>query len=82
MPEFVYVRPTPQPEGMRALVVYLYDGRLVPAEGMRVIVDRHVRMLIATGDVELVDENSAQPSATADQPTKPQRKVSRAEEPS
>lgn len=82
MPEFVYLRPRPQPEGSRALVVYLYDGKLLPAEGKRVAVDRHVRMLLRDGDVETFDPRAVAPanaSAPEAQPTKSQRRV-RAEE--
>lgn len=89
MPEFIYLRPVPQPEGRRPLVVYLYDGRLLPAEGKRVVVDRHVRMLLATGDAEAFEPAPktpreappAQPDAFEAPPTKSQRRV-RAEEPS
>lgn len=91
MPEFVYLRPTPQPEGQRPLVVFLYDGRRVPAEGRRVEVDRHVRMLLRDGDVEVFTPAPKTPRAAAPvvtqqtdapeaPPTKSQRRV-RAEEP-
>lgn len=65
MSEFIYLRPTPQPEGSRPLVVFLYDGRRLPTEGRRVVVDRHVRMLLRDGDVE---EFAPQPSAAAEAP--------------
>ena len=52
MPKTIHIRPTPQPEGERPLVVYLINGAILPTEGRRVEVDRHVRMLLRDGDVE------------------------------
>ena len=85
MPDPIHIRPTPKPEGQRPLVVYLYDGTRLPAEGKRVVVDRHVRMLLKDGDVEKFTPEPRKPrepkaDATAEpEPTKKPR-AARAEE--
>ena len=76
MPErTIHIRPTPI-DGPRARVVPLYDGTILPAEGRRVVVDRHVRMLLRDGDVEeftptpraepVADESGAASEASAE----------------
>lgn len=72
MPEFQWLRPKPQPEGRRPLVVYLHNGTLLPAEGKRCTVDAHVRMLLRDGDVETYPDPDAAP---APEPTKSSRRV-------
>lgn len=79
MSDYIHARPTPQPEGSHPLVVYLIDGSILPSEGKRIAVDRHVRMLLRDGDIQAY-EPPTEASAPDSTPTKKHR-AARAEEP-
>lgn len=76
MPKYVHIRPAPI-AGPRDRVVPLYDGTILPKEGKRVAEDRHVRMLLRDGDVEVFTPEprkaratKADETAKTDEPTK------------